>query len=125
MTNLVRQWWRAHRPKRADEMLAVAFDEHEIRVSVLAGLGPEWNQSIHWSNIKRVCWKDGGLSSSDLVYISRKEPDSVVVIPTEARGGAEFFGALCDRGYFPEHVWRKALGSTDGSMHCWPPATHS
>ena len=125
LANLVRQWWQARRPKRADEMLVVTFDEHEIQIRALEGMSPEWNQSLSWSNIKRVCWKDGGIYSSDMVYISRVEPDSVFVFPTEARGGDELFGALCERGFFPEHLWRQALGSTNGGMYCWPPATHS
>jgi hypothetical protein len=61
------------------------------------------------------------MSSSDMIYISQLEPDRVIAIPTEARGGSEFFGELCSRELFPEHVWRKALGDTSGGMHCWPP----
>jgi hypothetical protein len=57
---------------------------------------------------------------SDYVYISLREPDVVRTIPTEARGGSEFFGALCDKGFFPKHVWRRAVGETGGGMYCWP-----
>ena len=57
---------------------------------------------------------------SDYVYISLRDPDVVRTIPTEARGGHEFFGALCDKGLFPEHVWRRAVGETGGAMYCWP-----
>ena len=122
MIDRLAKWWKARSGKPANEMLAVEFDDTEIRVRVLEGLEPEWNQTIRWSNIRRICWKDGGISSSDLVYISQIEPDRVVVVPTEARGGHEFFGALCERDLFPEHVWRRALGDTSGGTHCWPPA---
>lgn len=103
-------------------MLSVEFDDAEIRIRVIEGLGPEWNQTVRWSDIKRVCWKDGAMSSSDLIYLSQIEPNKVVVVPTEARGGHEFFGALCERNLFPERIWRRALGDTSGGMHCWPPA---
>jgi hypothetical protein len=115
------KWWKSHHSISASEMLAVEFDDEQIRVRVLDGLGPEWNQTLSWSNIKRVCWKDGGVSSSDLIYISKIQPDEIVVVPAEARGGHEFFGALCNRQLFPEEVWRRALGDTGGGMHCWPP----
>jgi hypothetical protein len=34
-----------------------------------------------------------------------------------------FLGALCDKGLFPEAVWRKAVGDTSGGKHCWPRAS--
>ena len=46
--------------------------------------------------------------SSDVVYVSLNDRQKPAVVPTEARGGHEFFGALCDRGYLPESVWRRA-----------------
>jgi hypothetical protein len=55
-------------------------------------------------------------------YVSLSDRQKPAVVPTEARGGHEFFGALCDRGYFPESVWRRAVGDTSGGLHCWPPA---
>jgi hypothetical protein len=111
-------WFKPRRPVR--ESVAVEFDESEIRVRALNDADPEWNQQVAWSNIRRVCWKDGGMLSSDIVYISLRSPDQVLCFPTEARGGHEAFGALCERGLFPEHVWRRALGNTSGGMFCWP-----
>ena len=61
--------------------------------------------------------------SSDIIYVSLKDPDKVMAVLTEASGGAAFLGALCERGLFPEAVWRKAMGDTSGGMHCWPPAS--
>lgn len=113
-------WLKSRHPKPFDQLLAVEFDETEVRVRVLQRLETGWNQTFEWSNIKRVCFKDGGLWSSDIVYISLINPDVVKTVPTEARGGSQFFGALCDRGLFPEHVWRRAIGDTNGGMHCWP-----
>ena len=68
---------------------------------------PEWNQTVAWSNIKRVCWKDGGMMSSDIIYVTQIEPDCVVVVPTEARGGSEFFGQLCERSQLVRGPVRK------------------
>ena len=105
------------------EKLSVEFDDLQIRVRVLADLEPSWNQTFDWLNIRRVCFKDGGMLSSDIIYVSLKDPDKVMAVLTEARGGAAFLSALCDRGLFPEAVWRKAMGDTSGGMHCWPPAS--
>jgi hypothetical protein len=116
----LQKWWK-HRRLRARDVLAVEFDDVGFRVRVLKDLGPEWNQEVRWDNVKRVCWKDGGLMSSDMVFVSRVEPDTVAYIPTEAGGGSEFFGVLCERGLLPEHVWREALGNTSGGLFCCPP----
>jgi hypothetical protein len=117
----LRKIWKVARGRRANEDLRVDFDEDEIRVRALdASVDPQWNQSVRWSKINRVCWKDGGMSSSDVILLYQMAPDRVVVVPTEALGGHEFFGALCDRGLFPEHVWRRALGDTGGGTYCWP-----
>ena len=121
MFERLKAWLKARKAKPLDELLAVEFDDEDIRVVALEGMSPDWNQSLKWASIKRVCWKDGGLWGSDLVYLSQIQPDIVVTIPTEARGGHEFFGALCNRGLFPELIWRRALGDTSGGLHCWPP----
>ena len=102
------------------DCLTVEFDEEVVRVRVLKELDPEWNQSFAWDDIKRVCFKDGGLWGSDIVYVSLKSVDVVRAVPTEAQGGHAFFGAVCERGLFPESVWRRAAGDTSGGMHCWP-----
>ena len=117
----LQSWWAAHRPKKLDELLAVEFDAEEVRVIVLERLEKGWNQSFHWSDVERVCFKDEGLSSSDILFIDIKGREKPVAVLTEARGGTKFFGELTERGLFPEEVWRKAMGETGGAMHCWPP----
>ena len=119
MLDAIRNWWKT-RNRRTNEAIAVEFDDSELRVRAIGHTDPQWNQSVSWSNIKRVCWKDGGMTSSDTVYISLLEPDRVIAFPTDAKGGHEAFGALCARELFPEHVWRRALGNTSGGMFCWP-----
>jgi hypothetical protein len=114
--------WLKSRRKPLKELLVVDFDDYEVRVRVVSQLEPGWNQSFEWTNIRRICFKDGGLIGSDIIYISLKHPDTVKAVLTEAKGGHEFFGALIARGLFPEHIWRKATGDTSGGMHCWPPA---
>lgn len=119
--NSLKSWWAAHRPKKLDELLAVEFDAEEVRVMVLERLEKDWNQSFHWSDVERICFKDEGLSSSDILFIDIKGREKPVAVLTEARGGTKFFGELAERGLFPEEVWRKAMGETGGAMHCWPP----
>jgi len=116
-----RTWWQSRRPRPLKELLAVEFDDAEVRVRVLGELEESWNQTFQWVHVKRVCFKDEGMWQSDTVYISLSDRVKPAVVPTEAQGGHVFFGALCDRGLFPEHAWRKAVGDTSGGMHCWPP----
>lgn len=117
----LKAWWASRRPRKASDLLAIEFDEQEVRVRVLERLNPGFNRSFGWSEVERVCFQDGGLMSSDLLFIMVRGQEKPVIVPSEARGGAEFFGALCGRGLFPEQVWRKAIGDTSGGTHCWPP----
>lgn len=114
-------WLKARQPRRLDELLIVEYDDVEVRVRVLGELEAGWNQTFRWADIERVCFQGEGMWQSDTVYVSLRDREKPAVVPTEAKGGHFFFGAVCDRGLFPEQVWRKAVGDTSGGMHCWPP----
>ncbi len=115
-------WWSARKPKPLSELLAVEFDHETVHVRVLQRLEPEWNQSFAWKDVRRVCFKDEGLSRSDIVFITVRGRSTPVAVLLEARGGSAFFGEITERGRFPEKVWRKAMGETGGALHCWPQA---
>jgi hypothetical protein len=115
------EWWSRRRPKPLDQLLIVEWDDEQVDVRVLERLEADWNQSFKWSDVVRVCFKDAGIYSSDVLLIEVAGRERPVVVPTEAKGGSELFGALAGRGLFPEDVWRKAIGETGGATHCWPP----
>jgi hypothetical protein len=121
MFDRLKIWWK-RRNTPLSEMMFVEFDQTEVRVRASELLEKEWNQSFNWTDVKRICFKDGGMMSSDIIYVSLLNPERVVYVLTEASGGSAFFGALADRGLFPEEVWKRAIGETSGGMHCWPPA---
>jgi hypothetical protein len=106
------QWWKSRQGRPLQELLAVDFDDKEIRVRVLAELEEGWNQTFHWSDITRVCFKDGGMLSSDIVYVTLRDREKLAQVPTAAKDGHKFLGALCQRGLFPDEIWRKAVGSS-------------
>ena len=120
MFERLKLWWQ-RRYTPLSEMMSVEFDETDVRVRASDSLEKEWNQTFKWADVKRICFKDGGMSSSDIIYVSLLRPERVAYVLTEARGGSEFFGALTERGLFPEEVWKRAIGETSGGMHCWPP----
>lgn len=117
----IRIWLLSKRPKALSELLAVELDDARVKVLVLEKLDPTWNQEFVWADISRICFKDEGLHSSDSIIIQLNGREIPVVVPIEAKGGSEFFEALTERGYFPEELWRRAIGETSGAMHCWPP----
>jgi hypothetical protein len=117
------EWWSRRRPKPLNQLLVVEWSDEQVDVRVLERLEPGWNQSFKWSDVVRVCFKDAGLYSSDVLIIEVKGKERPIVVLTEAKGGSEFFGALADRGLFPEAVWRRAIGETGGGVHCWPPTS--
>jgi hypothetical protein len=114
-------WWAAWRPRPLNELLAVDIDAAGVRVTVLDRLEADWNQRFAWQDIERVCFQDAGLSRSDILFVTVRGRAKPVLVLMEARGGPALLGALAERGYFPETVWRKALGDTNGGTHCWPP----
>ena len=115
-----RAWWRTRQTRLSDQLL-VEFNESTATVRVLRDLDPQLNQTFAWADIRRVCFVDGGLYSTDLIHIFVEGREGSIVIPIEARGGTDFFGAVCERGLFPESVWRKTIADTSGGTHCWPP----
>ena len=108
-------------PKRMLEQLSVEFDHVHVRVVETQDASGDWNQQFAWEDIIRVCFVDGGVDDSDSLFFTLRGQEKPRVIPTEASGGPELFGAVVDRGLFPEDVWRKAISETSGRTHCWPP----
>lgn len=121
----LRDWLQSRKRKPLNQLLSISFDEVTVRVVVLAELDAGWNQSFRWSDVERVCFKDEGLYASDLILIQQIGRDKPIVVPTEADGATEFLGALTVRGYFPEQLWKDAVGETNGGLHCWPPIDSS
>jgi hypothetical protein len=114
--------WLAARRRPLDELLAVEFDDVEVRVRVLDELEPAWNQRCYWADIRRVCVHDGGLLGSDEIYLEVQGRPQPVLILTEARGGPDFAAAVGKRGLFPPLLFAQVIGSTSGETYCWPPS---
>ena len=116
----LRAWWDARKPLPLNKQLAVEFDNESVRVRVLERMEKDWEQCFRWEDIVRVCFKDGGIYGSDILFIDLRNTSKPAIVLTESLGGNEFFGALCGKGFFPDHVMRAAIGETGGGMHCWP-----
>ena len=86
MLKRLQAWWNSRSRKPLEELLSVEFDDAQVRVRVLRDLEAEWNQTFQWRHITRVCFKDGGMLSSDLVYVSLNDRQAPAVVPTEAAG---------------------------------------
>ncbi|EER47066.1 hypothetical protein AM305_09301 [Actinobacillus minor NM305] len=64
--------------------------------------------------------QDGGLEQSDCLYVWITGQENSFVLPTEAKGGSEFFVELNRRGLFPDELMKQASFSTDGGLYCYP-----
>jgi len=60
---------------------------------------------------------------SDVLLLEIQGREKPAVVLTEAHGGPEFMAELLKRELFPQKVFDKAISSTDGTTHCWPPDT--
>ena len=110
----------SNRSKKISDFVVVEFDDTTVNVRVLEYWSDDWNQTFQWADVRRTCFKDEGLYKSDLVFFTIAGREKPIAVPTEAKNGNEFFGEVCNRGLLPEHIWRKAVGSTNGAMYCWP-----
>jgi hypothetical protein len=108
-------------PKPLSERLFVDFDDAGVRMRAPGSDDERWNGAFAWSEIVRVCFRDEGLDQSDLLLIELRGKPEPIVLPTEATGGSALFGELATRGFFPDDVWRKAIGETGRRTYCWPP----
>jgi hypothetical protein len=88
---------------------------------MLDKLDADWNQEFKWSDITRVCFKDEGISASDILFLELRGQKKPATVLTEAAGGPAFVAELVSRGLFPRHMLDKAVGSSTGGMYCWPP----
>jgi hypothetical protein len=106
--------------KKVSEWFTVTFDADQVTLYATPPGRAPWQQSFHWVDVTRVCFKGEGLSASDGIYIfTSKRPESYV-IPTEAKGGVELWNAVVQRGLFPHALAVKAATTPKG-MFCWPP----
>jgi hypothetical protein len=118
----LRNWWASRRPRAVSELLTIQCDDDGARIRVLGRFALTWNQEFLWKDVTRVCFKDGGDFSSDMMFVEtggRKKPVAVLM---EARGATQFFGQLVQRGLFPREIALEAINCSDGGFHCWPPA---
>jgi len=78
----IKLWWDAHRPRPLSELLAVECDDASVRVRVIDRLDPAFNQEFQWADVVRICFKDGGVSQSDVVFIELRGREKPAIILT-------------------------------------------
>ena len=103
-----------------DKWFAVEFDEETVRMDASPPGRKAWHQEFRWSDIERVCFKAEDLGMSDGIYVFTKTRPESYVIPTEAKGGAQFWGEIIAKGLFDAELAVEAASATEG-FFCWPP----
>jgi hypothetical protein len=122
LARAVRSLRESLEPANDAKLLLVEWDDIVIRVRTLDQAVPGfWNQEVRWSDITRVCFGDGGVSKSDILFLEALNRENPVYVLTEAQHGTEFLAQLVARGLFPQKLLEKAIGSSSGEMLCWPP----
>ncbi len=101
----------------------VSFDDTCVCRDVRPPGGEAWKDQFEWKDVIRVCFQAGDLYSSDEIYIFVKNREESYLIPTEANGGSELWGAIIDRGLFDAELAIKIASDTEGELYCWPEIT--
>ena len=102
------------------EWFTVAFDDQRVTMAARPPGRAPWEQSFLWSEVERVCFKSEGALASDGIYIFTTQRPESFVVPTEAKGGLEFWFRVVERGLFPSEMAIKAASLPEGEMVCWP-----
>ncbi|WP_223619530.1 hypothetical protein [Lysobacter sp. ESA13C] len=105
------------------DWFAVEFDDVDVRIRANPPRSSPVDTGFPWASIERVIFEDGGFGSSDVFYLFTSVATDPFVVLTEGEGGAEFSGALCERGHFPPEIFAQAMRSSGGGCYVWPPAT--
>jgi hypothetical protein len=103
---------------------AVTFDDECVTMTAKPPGRDSWEQSFRWSEVERVCFKSEGALASDGIYIFTTQRPESFVVPTEAKGGVEFWSEILERRLFSSDLAIKAATLTGGEILCWP-AIHS
>jgi hypothetical protein len=99
----------------------VTFDKTTIKIKVSAPGQKVVNDTILWTDIKRICRIARSMLESDELYIyTDKFPDGLL-IPTEAVGGRDLWDEMITRGAFDADVAINAAMGKDNERFCWPP----
>ncbi|MBI4951098.1 MAG: hypothetical protein HY908_03630 [Myxococcales bacterium] len=96
----------------------VEHDAERVRLRSSAGEG--WDASFAWADIERVCFEAADFLMSDSIYVFVRGRAESYVIPSDAQGGAAFWGALVERKLFDAELAIRAATSGPG-LFCWPP----
>jgi hypothetical protein len=63
----------------------VEWDDKSVWVRVLDQLPSFWNQDFLWRDITRVCFKDEGVSSSDILFLEVRDRGTVAAFWVESQ----------------------------------------
>lgn len=107
------------RPKPLDEWYFVTFDDQSVHVRAEPPGARAWSQSFTWDAVTRVCFKAEDPYASDDIYVFTTGRPESYVIPTEARGGPEFWSEVLRRRLFDPALAIEAATSA-GGLYCWP-----
>lgn len=105
--------------KALDQWYEVKFDDETVFLKAEPPGCEAWSQCFLWSEVERICFKAEGLEASDGIYVFTSQRPESFVIPTEAKGGAEFWSEVLDRGLFDAELAVRAASAVSGTF-CWP-----
>jgi hypothetical protein len=117
----VRAFLARGRPKPIGGWFTVTFDDQIVRMNVRPPGKQPWTQEFRWDSVIKVCFKAEDLYLSDGIYIFTNQRAESYVVPTEAKGGNEFWFEILRRKLFSAKLAFEAAASLDG-LYCWPPA---
>lgn len=106
------------------EWFQVSFDDEHVYLSARPPGHPAWSQEFRWDDITRVCFKQEDMWTSDAIYVFTSTRPESYAVPTEAKGGSDFWEEILRRKFFDPKLAIRAAHSQDG-LYCWPPSDDS
>lgn len=101
------------------EWFHVRWNDEGVELDVAPPGSDSWQAAFTWASVTRVCFQAEGPDVSDGVYVFVCDRPESYAIPTEADGGAGFWGEIVSRGLFDPGLAVEAASSA-GGLFCWP-----
>jgi hypothetical protein len=109
-------------PRGGGDAMAITCDDVGVVVWYREAAGDMRPRGgFAWSTVTRICFKDNGPASSDVLYVFTQCNPRAWRVPLEAAGAGELWRQLPARGLFPPSLHERATLAMDGRCYCWPP----
>lgn len=97
MLNRIAEWLSGGALRPLSERMVVDFDNLGVSIQINEGSAVVMSRHFGWGDIECANYQEGYFWNSDAILLSLRDSESVIAVPSEARGARGFHAILCQR----------------------------